>query len=74
MFKELAYYDGVYGGTTYVGGESISGVNKNEAAGLPETIDNENNVRIEQSDEVDSLNLTTSIAIALYRLRMDRGY
>ena len=37
-------------------------------------IDNENNVRIEQSDEVDSLNLTTSIAIALYRLRMDRGY
>lgn len=46
----------------------------NEAAGLPETIDNENNVRIEQSDEVDSLNLTTSIAIALYRLRMDRGY
>ena len=46
----------------------------NEAAGLPETIDNENNVRIEQSDEVDSLNLTTSIAIALYRRRMDRGY
>lgn len=46
----------------------------NEATGLPESLYNENNVRIEQSDEVDSLNLTTSIAIALYRLRMDRGY
>lgn len=46
----------------------------NEATGLPDSIQNENNVFIEQSDEVDSLNLTTSIAIALYRLRMDRGY
>lgn len=40
----------------------------NEATGLPPEIHNENNVRIEQSDEVDSLNLTTSIAIALYKL------
>jgi TrmH family RNA methyltransferase len=42
----------------------------NEATGLPASLHNENNVRIEQSDEVDSLNLTTSIAVALYELRM----
>ena len=42
----------------------------NEATGLPSTIHNRNNVRIEQSDEVDSLNLTTSIAIGLYELKM----
>ncbi len=42
----------------------------NEATGLPSSIHNKNNVRIEQSDEVDSLNLTTSIAIALYELKM----
>lgn len=41
----------------------------NEATGLPQSIHNENNVRIEQSDEVDSLNLTTSIAVALYELK-----
>lgn len=45
----------------------------NEATGLPREIFNENNVRIEQSDEVDSLNLTTSIAIALYQLSRQRG-
>lgn len=42
----------------------------NEASGLPISVYNENNVRIEQSDEVDSLNLTTSIAIGLYQLKM----
>ncbi len=41
----------------------------NEATGLPNSIHNENNVRIEQSDEVDSLNLTTSIAVAFYELK-----
>ena len=41
----------------------------NEATGLPKEIHNENNIRIEQSDEVDSLNLTTSIAIGLYELK-----
>lgn len=41
----------------------------NEATGLPPEIHNENNVRIEQSDEVDSLNLTTSIAVGLYELK-----
>lgn len=44
----------------------------NEATGLPPSIHNENNVRIEQSDDVDSLNLTTSIAIALYELKMQK--
>lgn len=44
----------------------------NEATGLPKEIYNDNDVRIEQSDEVDSLNLTTSIAIALYKLKMSR--
>lgn len=42
----------------------------NEATGLPMEIHNKNNVRIEQSNEVDSLNLTTSIAIGLYQLKM----
>ncbi len=41
----------------------------NEATGLPPSIHNENNVRIEQSNEVDSLNLTTSIAVAFYELK-----
>ena len=44
----------------------------NEATGLPPEIHNHNNVRIEQSDEVDSLNLTTSIAIGLYELKMQK--
>ncbi len=44
----------------------------NEATGLPQSIHNHNNVRIEQSDEVDSLNLTTSIAIGLYELKMQK--
>ena len=45
----------------------------NEATGLPKEIHNQNNVRIEQSDEVDSLNLTTSIAIGLYQLKMQKN-
>ena len=45
----------------------------NEATGLPPEIYNKNNVRIEQSDEVDSLNLTTSIAIGLYELKKQKG-
>lgn len=44
----------------------------NEATGLPSSLRNSNNVRIEQSDEVDSLNLTTSIAIGLYKLKMQK--
>ncbi len=44
----------------------------NEATGLPTSIYNSNNVKIEQSDEVDSLNLTTSIAIGLYELKKQK--
>ena len=44
----------------------------NEATGLPSYLRNENSVRIEQSSLVDSLNLTTSIAIALYQLKLQR--
>ncbi len=46
----------------------------NEATGLPIQISNQNSVRIEQSDEVDSLNLTTSIAVALYELYKQKGF
>lgn len=45
----------------------------NEATGLPSFIHNKNSVKIEQSDEVDSLNLTTSIAIGLYELKKQRN-
>lgn len=38
----------------------------NEATGLPITFLNDEAVKIEQSDEVDSLNLHTAVAIALY--------
>lgn len=38
----------------------------NEASGLPADFLNDRAVRIEQSDQVDSLNLTTAVAIALY--------
>ena len=38
----------------------------NEATGLPITFLNDEAVKIEQSDEVDSLNFHTAVAIALY--------
>lgn len=41
----------------------------NEATGLPIEMLNADAVKIEQSDEVDSLNLTTAVAIALYEAR-----
>lgn len=44
----------------------------NEATGLPKDLYNNNQIKIEQSNEVDSLNLTTSIAIALYQLSLQR--
>jgi len=53
---------------------SIESVNKNpialvfgnEAQGLSKDIWNNNSIKIEQSNEVDSLNLATSVAIALH--------
>ena len=41
----------------------------NEATGLSDDYLNENAVRIEQSDEVDSLNLATAVVVALYYLK-----
>ncbi len=44
----------------------------NEATGLPPSFMSDDSVRIRQSDDVDSLNLTTSIAIALYTASMKK--
>ena len=55
--------------------EPIALVFGNEGTGLPEGFRTPDAIRIEQSDEVDSLNLTTSIAVALhdFRYRIKRG-
>lgn len=44
----------------------------NEATGLPKELGNGNTVFIEQSKDVDSLNLATSVVLALYRFRINR--
>lgn len=49
--------------------EKIALVFGNEASGLPASFRNEQAIRIEQSNDVDSLNLTTAIAIALHDFR-----
>ena len=41
----------------------------NEASGLPRELLNENSLIIEQSDKVDSLNLATSVVLALYEFK-----
>lgn len=41
----------------------------NEATGLPASFNNGQAIRIEQSDEVDSLNLATAAVLALYHFR-----
>ena len=43
----------------------------NEATGLDPQLANDNSVFIEQSAEVDSLNLATAAVLALYRFRLD---
>ena len=40
----------------------------NEATGLPESYSKYNAVRIEQSEKVDSLNLSVAVSVALYKL------
>lgn len=40
----------------------------NEATGLPESYARYNSVRIEQSEKVDSLNLSVAVSVALYKL------
>lgn len=49
--------------------ERIALVFGNEARGLDPSFRNKDAIRIEQSDDVDSLNLTTAIAIALHDFR-----
>lgn len=41
----------------------------NESSGLPQSVWNDNGLKIEESNEVDSLNLTTAVAVALYNFR-----
>ena len=55
--------------------EPLALVFGNEGTGLPAGFRTPEAIRIEQSDEVDSLNLTTSIAVALhaFRYRIKRG-
>ena len=48
--------------------ETNSILNTEEALGYDDYV-NENAVRIEQSDEVDSLNLATAVVVALYYLK-----
>lgn len=43
----------------------------NEATGLPRNLGNENTVFIEQSKDVDSLNLATSVVLALYQFSLN---
>lgn len=43
----------------------------NEATGLPDGFYDYGAVRIEQSQKVDSLNLSTAVAVALYKMRVD---
>lgn len=45
----------------------------NEATGLPDDFGRYGGVRIEQSEKVDSLNLATAVAVALYKLSIQTG-
>lgn len=57
-----------FGKTAFDGNKKYSLVFGNEATGLPEDYANYNPVRIEQSDKVDSLNLSVAVSVALYKL------
>ena len=46
----------------------ISLVFGNESSGLPDTYLDENSIRIEHKDSIDSLNLPTAVGIALYEV------
>lgn len=61
--------DKTLGETEVVKKEPLALVFGNESSGLPQSIWNNNGIKIEESDEVDSLNLTTAVAVALYNFR-----
>lgn len=65
--------DRTLGGLDSVPFQRLALVFGNESSGLPSSIWNDNGVRIEESDEVDSLNLTTAVAVALYNFRYKIG-
>lgn len=54
--------------TAFDASKKYSLVFGNEATGLPESFAKYNPVRIEQSDKVDSLNLSVAVSVALYKL------
>lgn len=57
-----------FGKTQFDASKKYSLVFGNEATGLPESYAKYNPVRIEQSDKVDSLNLSVAVSVALYKL------
>ncbi|MDE6201504.1 MAG: TrmH family RNA methyltransferase [Clostridiales bacterium] len=57
-----------FGKTRFDAGKKYSLVFGNEATGLPESYAKYNPVRIEQSEKVDSLNLSVAVSVALYKL------
>lgn len=59
-----------FGEKTFTKDKKYSLVFGNEATGLPEEFEKYSAVRIEQSDKVDSLNLSVAAAIAMYKLSL----
>lgn len=57
-----------FGKTKFDADKKYSLVFGNEATGLPESYSRYNAVRIEQSEKVDSLNLSVAVSVALYKL------
>ncbi|MDE7163974.1 MAG: TrmH family RNA methyltransferase [Clostridiales bacterium] len=57
-----------FGKTGFGTDKKYSLVFGNEATGLPESYSKYNAVRIEQSEKVDSLNLSVAVSVALYKL------
>lgn len=57
-----------FGKTEFDEGKKYSLVFGNEATGLPESYAKYAAVRIEQSEKVDSLNLSVAVSVALYKL------
>lgn len=57
-----------FGKTSFDQSKKYSLVFGNEATGLPEDYAKYSAVRIEQSDKVDSLNLSVAVSVALYKL------
>ncbi|MDE6618364.1 MAG: TrmH family RNA methyltransferase [Clostridiales bacterium] len=57
-----------FGKTRFDADKKYSLVFGNEATGLPDDYAKYNPVRIEQSDKVDSLNLSVAVSVALYKL------